>query len=152
MATLFARSRGIELKHPIGDWVYLLKPISALNIPPSKQYTILHPIATRLTPHTPQSLKSACDTILLLLQYHEPDVSQKLSDLRVPLVKGSNGILLLNSVKYIWVRPDLVKFSKKSISVRYAFFFFNILTSILAVLKSQFNATEVKGQIKFIRQ
>lgn len=73
------------MKEPIGDWIYLLRPISNLDIPPSKQYTLLHPIATRLTPHTEQALKCACDSILLLLQYHEPDVSQKLSDLRVPL-------------------------------------------------------------------
>jgi len=85
VATLFARSRGIDLKEPIGAWIHLLGPIGALGMPPSKEYTLLHPIATRLTPHTPQALKCACDSILVLLQYHEPEVSQKLSDLRVPL-------------------------------------------------------------------
>ena len=57
VAVLFCQSRGIELTEPVGAWVHLLKPISDLEIALSRQYTILHPIATRLTPHNPVALK-----------------------------------------------------------------------------------------------
>ena len=89
VAILFCQSRGIEISDPLGDWIYLFRPISQLSIPLSSQYRILHPISTRLTPHAPKSLKSACDVILLLLQYHEPNISQKLSDLRLDVLKGT---------------------------------------------------------------
>ena len=108
VAVLFCQSRGIEISEPLGDWIHLFRPIrndyfhkkmeikflqkimlkSQLGISLSSQYRILHPISTRITPHAHKSLKSACDVILLLLQYHEPHISQKLSDLRLDVVKG----------------------------------------------------------------
>ena len=66
---------------------------SDLDIALSRQYTILHPIATRLTPHNPVALKSACDAILLLLQYHEPRLSHRLSDLRLDVTKAFSPLL-----------------------------------------------------------
>ena len=93
VAILFCQSRGIELAEPIGAWVHLLKPIGALGASLSRQYTILHPIATRMTPHTPVALKAACDAILLLLQYHEPRLSQRLSDLRLDVTKAFSPLL-----------------------------------------------------------
>ena len=57
LATFFAQSKGLEP----GNWIYLVTPLLQLEMTTSQQYTLLHPIATKLTPLNEKSLHFASE-------------------------------------------------------------------------------------------
>ena len=59
LATFFAQSKGLQPT----NWIYLVVPLLQLDMTPSQQYTILHPIATKLTPLNEKSLHFASEVL-----------------------------------------------------------------------------------------
>lgn len=65
LATFFAQSKGLQP----GNWIYLVLPLLQLEMTTSQQYTILHPIATKLTPLNEKSLHFASEVISSLILF-----------------------------------------------------------------------------------